>query len=102
MRRILYGFLLFGAAFGSLIIGGLVWPLMLGLAAYMAGEEFIAMTRAKGIHVSPRIIRSMIIAFFAVTAMQQIPGLHLPWNFSIEHFPILLTIGVCTSFIRLL
>jgi phosphatidate cytidylyltransferase len=102
MKRIMYGLLLFGFAISALITGGVVWPLVLGFAAFLAGEEFIRMTRAKGIHVSQRIIRGMIIAFFTVTALQEVPGLNLPWNFSIEHFPILLTIGVCISFIRLL
>jgi phosphatidate cytidylyltransferase len=44
----------------------------------------------------------MIIAFFAVAALPAVPGLDLPWNFSIENFPLLLTIGICISFFRLL
>lgn len=100
--RLVVGFTLFGVAVGSLIAGGLIWPLFLGFAAYMAGEEYIAMVRAKGMHPSPRIIRGMIIAFFVVAALPQIPGLQLPWDFSLQHFPILLTLGVCISFFRLL
>jgi phosphatidate cytidylyltransferase len=52
----------------------------------------------------------MIIAFFVVAGLQGVPGLQLPWmpgqslpwNFAIEHFPILLTVGICISFFRLL
>jgi phosphatidate cytidylyltransferase len=85
-----------------MLLGGPILALCLGAASYMAGEEFIAMTRAKGIHPSPRIIRSMIIAYFVVAALPEIPGLNLPPHFSEDNFPLLLTIGVCTSFFRLL
>jgi phosphatidate cytidylyltransferase len=101
--RLFFGWLLFFVAFGSIVIGGLVWVVVLGFAALMAGEEFILMTRARGINPSPRIIRGMIIAFFVVAALPKVPGLQwLSWNFSLEHFPVLLTVGVCISFFRLL
>src|ERR1700687_2249901 len=99
--RVLWGWILFLIAVASIIIGGLFFPVVMCIAAYIGGEEFIAMTRAKGMNPSPRIMRSMIIAFFVMAAMPAVPGLHLPWNFSLTHFPILLTIGVCASFFRL-
>ncbi len=83
-------------------MGGPILALALGTAAYLAGEEYIAMARAKGIHPSPRIIRGMIIAYFVMAALPELPGLNLPPGFSEDHFPLLLTIGVCISFIRLL
>lgn len=100
--RVVAGWILFGLAVASIMVGGLLWPLALGGASLMAGEEYIAMTRAKGMHPSPRIIRGMIVAFFVMAALPAIPGVNLPWNFSLQHFPILLTIGVCISFFRLL
>jgi phosphatidate cytidylyltransferase len=51
---------------------------------------------------SPRIVRNMIFAFFALAAFPSLPGVEVPSTFAIEHFPILLTIGVCASFFRLL
>lgn len=100
--RVLWGWILFAVAIGSILFGGPILALILGFAAYLAGEEFIAMTRAKGMHPSPRIIRGMIIAYFVVAALPEIPWLNLPGNFSEEHFPLLLTIGICISFFRLL
>lgn len=100
--RFFFGWVLFGVAVGSVMFGGLIFPLVLGGAALVAGEEYIAMTRAKGIHPSPRIIRGMIVAFFIVAALPEAPGLNLPWNWSQAHFPLLLQVGVCISFIRLL
>lgn len=100
--RVAFGWLLFLVAVATVMIGGLVFPVALGAAAYMAGEEYIAMTRAKGIKPSPRIIRSMIVAFFVMAALPAVPGLNLSWDFSLNHFPILLQIGVCISFVRLL
>ncbi|HEY9677154.1 MAG TPA: phosphatidate cytidylyltransferase [Drouetiella sp.] len=103
--RILWGFLLFFAAIIAILFGGLVMPLILGGACYIGGTEFIAMARAKGMNPSPRIILSMIIAFFAVSAVPCIPG--IPKELSttqsaLSHFPILLTVGICASFFRLL
>ncbi len=100
--RVLSGWILFALAVGSIMIGGLVWPVVLGTAAYFAGEEFITMTRARGISPSPRIIRGMIIAFFAVSALPAVPGLNLSCDFAFNNFPLLLTTGVCISFFRLL
>lgn len=102
MQRVIYGFLLFGIALAGLAAGGAIWALTLGTACYIGGTEFITMTQAKGMKPSPRIIRNMIIAFFAVAALPGIPGLNIPHNFPIQHFPLLLTIGICLSFFRLL
>ena len=82
--------------------GGIWLPLVLGAACVVGGNEFISMANAKGMKPSPRIIRSMIIAFFVIAGLSGVPGLKLPWNFGVEHFPILLTIGICASFFRLL
>jgi phosphatidate cytidylyltransferase len=100
--RLLFGWTLFFVSVATLALGGVVWPIALGTAALLAGNEFIAMTQARGIHPSPRIIRFMIIAFFVMAALPEIPWLNLPDSFSLQHFPILLTIGICLSFFRLL
>ncbi|MBX9686796.1 MAG: phosphatidate cytidylyltransferase [Candidatus Obscuribacterales bacterium] len=101
-KRVIYGFALFLIAIGALAAGGVIWAVTLGLACIIAGNEFVAMTQAKGMKPSPRIVRNMIFAFFALAAFPSIPGINLPPTFSIEHFPILLTVGVCASFFRLL
>lgn len=101
-KRVIYGFLLFGIALGGLAAGGVIWAITLGAACYIGGTEFITMTQAKGMRPSPRIIRNMIVAFFALAALPNVPGLNIPHDFPIQHFPILLTIGVCLSFFRLL
>jgi phosphatidate cytidylyltransferase len=100
--RILFGWIFFFAAIASVMAGGIIFAVALGAAAFLGGTEFIAMARAKGFHPSPRIILSMIVAFFAVAALPSVPGISLRPNFSVEHFPILLTIGICLSFFRLL
>jgi phosphatidate cytidylyltransferase len=100
--KVLYGWLLFVSAIAIIAVGGLVFPIALGLVSFIAGDEFIAMVRAKGIRPSVRIIRGMIIAFYVVAALPAVPGLNLSWNFSLEHFPILLTVGMCAAFFRLL
>jgi phosphatidate cytidylyltransferase len=100
--RVVYGWILFIVAIASILIGGPLFSIVLCTGALLAAEEFLAMTRAKGIKPSPRIIRSMIVAFFVLAALSPLPGLNLPWNFAIEHFPLVLTIGVCVSFFRLL
>ncbi|MBA3994009.1 MAG: hypothetical protein C0469_10825 [Cyanobacteria bacterium DS2.3.42] len=102
MKRILYGWALFGAAVLGILFGGLVFPIMLGTACYIGGTEFINMSRAKGFKPSPRIIKGMIVAFFAMAALPEIPGIDLPPNYSLEHYPLLLTVGICLSFFRLL
>jgi phosphatidate cytidylyltransferase len=103
-NRVVYGWTLFAIAVVSSVLGGLFFVVSLGAFCYLAGNEFIAMVQAKGIRPSVRIIRGMIIAFFAVAALPVVPGLPftLPWNFALEHFPILLTVGICISFFRLL
>src|SRR5262249_9229835 len=102
MKRIFFGWLLFGIAVASIMVGGLLWPFALGFACLIGGEEYMAMTRAKGMHPSPRIIRGMIMAFFVVAALPNVPGVVVPWDFAFRQFPLLLTIGVCISFFRLL
>lgn len=86
----------------SLAAGGVIWAITLGTACYIGAMEFTTMTQAKGIKPSPRIIKNMTVAFFAVAVLPEIPGLNLPENFAAAHFPILLTVGVCLSFFRLL
>lgn len=101
-KRIIYGVTLFVLAVAALVGGGLIWALALGTAALIGGEEFMGMTKAKGMAPSPRITRFMIVAFFVLAASPEIPGLAIPHDFPLAHFPILLTIGVCMSFFRLL
>jgi phosphatidate cytidylyltransferase len=103
--RIVWGFLLFFAAIASILFGGLVMPLVLGVACYQGGTEFIMMARAKGMNPSPRIILSMILAFFVVAAVPCMPGIPAELSTTqsaLSHFPILLTVGICASFFRLL
>jgi phosphatidate cytidylyltransferase len=100
--RVLYGWILFFIAVVSIMFGGLVFPIVLGAACFLAGNEFIGMARAKGMHPSVRVIRGMVIAFFVLAALPVVSGLNLPWNFALEHMPILLTVGICASFFRLL
>lgn len=98
----MYGWILFIVAVASILTGGPLFSIVLCVGALLAAEEFLAMTRAKGMRPSQRIMRSMIIAFFVLAAVSQLPGLKLPWNFAVEHFPLVLTVGVCASFFRLL
>jgi phosphatidate cytidylyltransferase len=101
--RVFYGFILFFAAIASIMAGGVVFAVVLGGACVIGGHEFIGMARAKGMKPSPRIILGMIIAFFVVAGLPAIKALNLSsWNWSLEHFPILLTVGICISFFRLL
>ncbi len=105
--RLLFGWLLFAGAVFSIMAGGIFLSLALGYACYMGGREFIAMARKKGINPSSRIVLGMIVAFFVVAALPDIPqwmlgGVRLPDSFSIQHFPLLLTIGIYISFFRLL
>lgn len=100
--RVLYGWILFSAAVISIMIGGLVFPIALGAACYLAANEFIGMAKAKGMNPSVRVMRAMVIAFFVLAALPAVPGLNLSWNFALEHVPILLTVGICASFFRLL
>jgi phosphatidate cytidylyltransferase len=102
MRRVLFGWLLFFSAIGFVLAGGLWCALSLGILCLLGGEEYLGLTRAKGIKPSPRIIRFFIIAFFVIAALPDLPGMKLPPNFSITHFPLVLTVGICTSFFRLL
>lgn len=104
--RLLFGWLLFAGAVFSIMAGGIFLSLALGYACFMGGREFIAMARRKGINPSARIVLGMIIAFFVVAALPAVPewmiGIRVPDSFSIQHFPLLLTIGIYISFFRLL
>lgn len=100
--RVIFGWILFFTAIGSIMVGGLIFPLVLGYACIQGGNEFVAMARAKGYRPSARIVRGMIAAFFVLTALPNIPQLDLPRDFALAHFPILFTVGICISFIRLL
>lgn len=123
--RLLFGWILFLLSVASVIAGGKFLALVLGAACFMGGKEFIGMAQKKGINPSSRIVLGMIIAFFVVAAIPDfIPGRGLNlgplanlgflkdlsasvdqkyWSsFSINHFPLLLSIGIYLSFFRLL
>jgi phosphatidate cytidylyltransferase len=104
--RVLFGWFLFGAALFSIMSGGIALSLALGAACFMGGKEFIGMARRKGIRPSDRIVLGMIIAFHVVAAVPALPlismGVNIPPTFAIDHFPLLLTIGIYISFFRLL
>lgn len=113
--RVLFGWLLFSAAVCSIMAGGKFLALTMGLACFMGGKEFIAMARCKGINPSSRIVLGMIIAFFVVAAIPDLVVGHIndlpPWlshsqeywkSFSINHYPLLFSIGIYLSFFRLL
>jgi phosphatidate cytidylyltransferase len=108
-KRVVYGWALFFTAIGALLAGGLIWSAFLGVIAVVGGNEYIDMMRKKGVKPSPRIIRGMTIAFFVLASYQPIiqalpmgKTIVLSPNFAYEHFPVLLTTGVCISFFRLL
>ncbi len=100
--RVIYGWTLFSIAIVGFMVGGVFFALLLGGACFMAGKEYITIAQAKGIRPSVRVVLGMMIAFFVVAALPAIPGLNLSWNFSLEHFPIVLTVGMCFAFFRLL
>jgi phosphatidate cytidylyltransferase len=99
-KRILYGAGLFLAAVASMLAGGIWLAMTLGTFSVLAGNEFVKMAQAKGFRPSPRIVRSMIVAFYATAAIPYTRK--LAWNVGIEHFPFVLLIGICVSFFRLL
>jgi phosphatidate cytidylyltransferase len=102
MKRVIYGWTLFTIAIIAIMAGGVLFAGLLGTACFIGGKEFISIARAKGFRPSVRIILGMIIAFFVVAAIPALPGVDLPWNFSLEHFPIVFTVGLCIAFFRLL
>jgi len=111
MPRVVWGWLLAAIAAFSIMMGGWILPLVMGFACYIGGNEFIGLARAKGMNPSPRIIRTMIIAFFVVAALPSLPWFDsIPASHMVDarllsplgHFPLLLTIGICASFFRLL
>jgi phosphatidate cytidylyltransferase len=102
-------------------MGGLVFPAAFGFACYFGGNEFMKMVQKKGVKPSVRIVRGMIIAFFVVAALPHVPvisplpqpagGLPVGFpvinyqvdqEFPLQHFPLLLTVGIFISFFRLL
>lgn len=99
-KRVLYGWALFLLAVACIAAGGLWFAIAIGTFAVYAGNEFLSMAQAKGFRPSTRIVRAMIVAFFAMAALPS--TFRLPWNFAIEHFPLLLLIGICACFFRLL
>lgn len=100
--RITVGSMLFLGAVVSVMIGGFPFAVIFGTVCFLGCNEFIDMAKAKGFKPSVRIVRFMVFAFFALTALPVIPGLPFTWRFAIEHFPLLLTVGICMSFFRLL
>ena len=57
----------------SIAAGGIWLAITLGASSYFAGNEFLVMAQAKGFRPSVRIVRAMIIAFFAMA----VPTFHL-------------------------
>lgn len=121
MMRVIYGLILFGSCVASVVMGGVIFPAAFGFACYFGGNEFIKMAQKKGAKPSVRIVRGMIIAFFAITALPHIPAIsplpqpaggppagfpvlnyQVDQDFPIDHFPFLLTVGIFISFFRLL
>jgi phosphatidate cytidylyltransferase len=100
--RVIYGWTLFSIAIVAIMAGGLFFSAILCAACVIGGKEFIAIARAKGFRPSVRVIIGMIVAFFIVASLPVFPGVSLPWNFSIEHFPLVFTVGMCFAFFRLL
>jgi phosphatidate cytidylyltransferase len=108
-KRLILGWGLFFGTVGAICAGGLWWAIFFGTAAFLAGNEYIAMMQTKGMRPSVRIIRFMIIAFFAVAGLPKLfelvpkpSWLTIGPDFSVEHFPLVFTVGVCASFFRLL
>jgi phosphatidate cytidylyltransferase len=107
--RLIYGWALFIIAIGTLLAGGLTFSIFWSIVDVIGGNEYIAMLNAKGIKPSPRVIRYVSLAFFVLASSPSIAA-HLPspyretlsGTFAIEHYPLLLTIGVCFCFFRLL
>lgn len=102
MMRVFVGWFLFATAIAALMFGGAVFPLILGYGCIRGGNEFCHMAQKKGYKPSVNIVRGMIFSFFALTAIPHIPGIDLPPDFAISHFPILFTVGIVISFVRLL
>lgn len=109
-RRVVYGWILFVIAIGALLAGGIVFTLVLAFAAWQGANEYLGIMKAKGLNPSPRIVRGMTLAFFFVAGMNSIVGivpgaehaLGMTPEMPFEHYPFLLTVGVCMAFFRLL
>ena len=65
-KRVVYGWALFFSAVCALLAGGLVWAVFLGGLSIVGSNEYIDMMRKKGVKPSPRIVRSMSLAFYIV------------------------------------
>ena len=100
--RVFVGWFLFLTAISAVMFGGLVFPLILGYACLRGGNEFCHMAQKKGYKPSVNIVRGMIISFFVLTAIPNIPDLDLPRDFALSHFPLLFSVGIVLSFVRLL
>lgn len=101
-KRLVFGSVMAAIMLGGLLGGGVLWSITLGGCAVIAANEFIGITKAKGMKPSTRIINFMVVAFFVLAALPSIPGVHVDPDFSLRQYPLLLTIGVFTSFFRLL
>jgi len=101
MKRVLFGWILCLTAVGGVMTGGLLFSVLLCIGCVLGGIEFLRMAQAKGYKPSPRIVIGMIIAFNALASLPKFPGIHLPETFPLSHYPILLTVGICISFFRL-
>lgn len=100
--RVFWGFILFFTGVLSFIFGGIFLTLTLGLACYLGGAEYITLVKAKGTRPSIRIVKGMILAFIIIAALPGLGVFHFHTQFALEHFSILLTVGICLSFFRLL
>jgi phosphatidate cytidylyltransferase len=101
MKRVLFGWILCLIAVGGVMAGGLLYSVLLTVGCVLGGKEFIAMAQAKGYKPSTRIVIGMIIAFQVLASLPKLPGIHLPETFPLSHYPIVLTVGICISFFRL-
>lgn len=100
-KRIVFGWILCLTAVGGVMAGGLLFSVLLGIGCVLGAKEFITMSRAKGYKPSARIVYGMTIAFMVLASLPKFPGVHLPETFPLSHYPIVLTVGLCISFFRL-
>ncbi len=101
MKRVVFGWILCLTTVAGVMVGGLLFSVLLAIGCVLGGLEFIRMAHAKGYKPSSRIVIGMIIAFIVLASLPKLPGIHLPETFPLSHYPILLTVGICISFFRL-
>lgn len=101
MKRVIFGWILCLTAVGGVMAGGLLFSVLLAIGCVLGGREFISMAQAKGYKPSSRIVIGMILAFVVLASLPKLPGMNLPETFPLSHYPILLTVGICISFFRL-